>query len=488
MSGYAAIGLLAGLAVAVGIVNLRQTDERYSYLLDHEQTIAILATRMEDLSQEQMLNTRGYLLTGADSFLERRRQVMEEMAALHDQLDAMIVTSEDQDLIDNAWQLTTDFQELSSNAIRIRSEVDPAAALKLYQTQVEPMGTRTTAAHRRLVEAKTRQASLVSAELRQRAQQAMTFLAFLAGAAILIGIALGALISRGLVASLHQVLAGVQAVERGDLKHEVSVKSSDEIEQLAEGVNRMRMALMELERLRADFISMISHELRAPVATIYSFSVLLNREGHLLSREDLTTYLGAVARQADNLIRLIDDFVTVDRLDSGRLSYAFSPVHVSALLDEVRRDFQQSHPSKAIILRPGGDPDVVQADAMRLKQVVANVVDNVFRIAPDGPIVLGWSANEPERQMRITVSDAGLHIPPDQVEALFARFGRIQNGKASGAIRGSGLGLYIARRIVEAHGGSIQVETTTGEGSTFAIALPMMSTLREDSTGNGRAV
>jgi signal transduction histidine kinase len=470
MSGYAAIGLLAGLAVAVGILHLRQTDQRYSYLLAHEQAIAMLATRMEDLSQEQMLTTRGYLLTGADSFLERRQELVNEMAALHMQLVTMVADTEDQPTAEYAWRLTDDFQELAGTAIRIRSEVDPSAALKLYETQVEPLGTRVTAAHRRLVEAKTRQATIASAELQQQTQQATTLLAVLAGAAIFIGMALGALISRGLVASLHQVLAGVQAVERGDLQHAVVVKSGDETEQLAEGVNRMRGSLLELERLRADFVSMISHELRAPVATIYSFSVLLARESHVLSREDLATYLGAVGRQAEQLIKLVDDFVTVERLDSGRLSYAFSPVQLSVLLDEVSHDFHKSHPSKTIIVQQGDGPGVVQADAMRLKQVLMNVVDNVVRLSPDTPVVLGWEQNG-GRELYITVADQGLHVLPEQAEGLFVKFGRVQNAKNGGSARGSGLGLYIAKRIVEAHGGAIRVETTDS-GSIFSIAMP----------------
>jgi signal transduction histidine kinase len=434
-----------------------------------------------------MLSTRGYLLTGADSFLDRRSEVIAEMAALHADLTPMVAGTADQPAVDRAWETTTDFQELSSNTIRIRSEVDPSAALKLYQTQVEPLGTRVIASHRQIVEDKTRQAGLASAQLQQQTQQATVVLAILAGAAIFIGIAMGALISGGLVSSLHQVLAGVQAVERGDLTHEVAVKSGDETEQLAEGVNRMREALLELERLRADFTSMISHELRAPVATIYSFSVILTREGHLLGQEELATYLGAVGRQADQLIKLVDDFVTVERLDAGLLTYAFSPIHLRTLLDEVSADFHKSHPAKDIVIRPGEGADIIHADPMRLKQVLTNVVDNVVRLAPDTPIVLGWQRNG-SREMYITISDQGLQIAPDQVDALFQKFGRIRNGKNGGSVKGSGLGLYIARRIVEAHGGAIRVETTADAGATFAIAIPTPDDTLKEPNGASRVV
>ncbi|MER3457492.1 MAG: hypothetical protein C4309_01500, partial [Chloroflexota bacterium] len=126
--------------------------------------------------------------------------------------------------------------------IRARREGDTAAALELYQTQVEPLGTRMIEAHHDLVEVAMRQASLTSAELQQQSQQTTALLALLTGAVILVGLGLGAAISRALSTSLGQILAGVQAVERGDLKQPVPVRSNDEIGQLAEGVNRMRQA------------------------------------------------------------------------------------------------------------------------------------------------------------------------------------------------------------------------------------------------------
>lgn len=471
MGGYTVMGVLAGLAVGASLLHLHQAEQRYSHLLSHEHTIALLSTRLENLSQGEMLSTRSYLLTGAEPFLEHQQALAEEMAALHAQLVPLATGPEDQALLGHARQLAADFQELAGNAIRIRREGDPTAALELYQAQVEPLGTRLAATYHDLVEAATRQASLTGAELRQQSQRVTALLAILAGAAILIGVGWGTAISRDLTASLGQILAGVQAVERGDLRHAVPVRGSDEIGRLAEGVNRMRQALAESEERRSDFISMICHDLRAPVATIYSFSIFLSREGHLLSQEELATYLSAVARQADNLIKLVDDFVIAERLDAGRLSYAFSPVHIGALLNEVSKDFHEAHPTKAILLRPGDGPDVVQGDALRLKQVLTNVVDSVMRLAPDSPVILGWSSNG-TGEICITISDQSLHIPPDQVEGLFTKFGRIQNGRG-GSVRRGELGLYIAKRIVEAHGGSIQVETTLDKGATFSIALPV---------------
>lgn len=470
MSGYAAIGLLAVIAVALGIFNLHQTDERYSYLLDHEQTIALLATRMVGLSHEQVTNTRSYLQTGDDTFLYRRLEVQREMASIHDQLSALVTTEQDKGQLDNAWQLTTTFQSRADDLIQIRDTVDVATLRRLYQSRMGSVDGKMIDAYRQWAEIKTRQAADASAELQRQTQWAITLLAILAAASIVIGVPLGVLISRGLVASLHQVLAGVEAVERGDLQREVSIRSGDEIELLAKHVNRMREALLALEHQRSDFTSLIAHELRTPIATIYSFSMLLSREGHLLSRDELNTYLGAVSRQADNLVRLVDDFVTVERLDSGRLSYAFVPVHLSALLEEISNDFRRSHPAEAITVQASDEPDVVRADAMRLKQALTHLVDSAGHLAPDSPVILGWSSDNQQR-IRITISDQGLEFPSDQIEALFAKFSRVRNAK-NGAVQGSGLGFYIAKRIVEAHGGSIGVETTPTQGATFCITLP----------------
>ena len=224
--------------------------------------------------------------------------------------------------------------------------------------------------------------------------------------------------------------------------------------------------LLELHRSQEEFISVVSHELRTPVAGVLGF--LQTSLDHWEAMNDADRY-NAVRRAFTNARRLqamTRDVLDTESIESGRFGYIR---HEIDLADELRTavDAFSTDAVEGVQLRLPDDPVVVDADADRIQQVLANLLDNARKSAPpDTPVTV--SLEEHDGTARVTVEDRGSGIDPDQLERIFDKFVR---GR-SGTVTGTGLGLYISRRIVEAHDGRIWAESTPGEATRFVVELP----------------
>ncbi|MDP8923879.1 MAG: PAS domain S-box protein [Chloroflexota bacterium] len=218
-----------------------------------------------------------------------------------------------------------------------------------------------------------------------------------------------------------------------------------------------------LERLRHEFLAMASHELRNPVTAIRGYAQLMRRRGSYSERS-----VDAIIAQADQLRRLIDDLLLASQIEADRLDLRVAETDLAAEASAAAEDVRADRPSLRVEVPP--EPLVVPADQQRLRQVLANLLTNAIKYSPDGSeVVLRVVRGDGEALM--TVTDRGAGIPPEALPHLFDRFFRAEG--AAARAQGLGLGLYITRRIVEAHGGRIGVESELGRGSTFTVALPL---------------
>lgn len=223
--------------------------------------------------------------------------------------------------------------------------------------------------------------------------------------------------------------------------------------------------LEDLDRLRSDFIAMVSHELRSPMAVIVGIADIMSKRIDELSREQRDELLATLSREARRLARLVSEVLDVEALDRGGLKLRLSDVDLTELVREAVADsgaaerIEMSLPTqRAVVL---GDPD-------RIKQVLINLITNAAKYAPDDRIDVSLTATG--GGWVTSVRDRGPGIPSDQRARVFQRFARLEG---TGARPGSGLGLYLARALVEAHGGEIWVEDAPdGLGSVFAFRLP----------------
>jgi len=230
------------------------------------------------------------------------------------------------------------------------------------------------------------------------------------------------------------------------------------------------------EREKDELLSTASHELKTPLTSLGLAAQMIERLVEHGPRDEarLARHVGTIRAQTARLSRLIGSLLDVSRIDTGRLMLAWEPVDLVLLARMAaarERDMLPEETAHQIVLRAEQAPVVAEGDEARLEQVVANLLSNAVNYSPAGGLVEVVVRSEADRAV-LDVVDRGIGVPADEHDRLFAPFSRTPTAVDTG-IEGTGLGLYISRRIVEAHGGTIEAFETPGGGATFRVTLPL---------------
>lgn len=228
-------------------------------------------------------------------------------------------------------------------------------------------------------------------------------------------------------------------------------------------------AQRELARMQDEFISTISHELRTPLGFIKGYVTTLMREDANWDSESRIEFLEIVDEEADRLRELIDNLLDSSRLETGLLGMTLEPMKMSTLIRDSVSRTESAFPEMELESEVEDGLPTVTGDPTRIAQVLDNLLSNANKYAPGSPVVIRSSATDDA--VRIEVEDSGPGIPPEHVPHLFERFYRVP--EQSSSVRGTGLGLYICRKIVEAHSGEIGVDSSEGSGTRIFFTLPM---------------
>ncbi|MGB3329360.1 MAG: ATP-binding protein, partial [Thermomicrobiales bacterium] len=231
--------------------------------------------------------------------------------------------------------------------------------------------------------------------------------------------------------------------------------------------------LKEAERLRDEFLSVVSHELRSPLTPIRGFAQIIgrdlaNQDGH----EHHVAWLATMQAQADRMTRLVDDLLDVSRLRSGRLMIRPTASDLVSICRSVVESRQASTTDHTVVLETDLETLPASLDGDRIFQVVDNLVGNAIKYTEGGSITVALQEQPFIHRATITVTDEGTGIPEAERDALFTPFYRARSA-AESAVPGLGLGLYICRELIEAHGGTIALDSAESGGSRFTIALPI---------------
>ncbi|MYD74729.1 MAG: response regulator [Chloroflexi bacterium] len=230
-------------------------------------------------------------------------------------------------------------------------------------------------------------------------------------------------------------------------------------------------SLQQLEQMRADFLAMVSHELRAPLSSIKGSAATLVQSGVTLDPAAATQFHRIIEEQADHMQDLITDLLDVARIEAGTLAVAPQPVEIGQLIEAARSSLHSLAAGGDMTIDLPPDLPLVMADRRRISQVLVNLLSNAVRHSPDAS-PLHLSAQTVGVQVEIRVKDEGDGIPEEQLSQLFRKFSQ-SPAASGGSLPGSGLGLAICKGIVEAHGGRIRAESAgLGRGATFSFTLP----------------
>jgi signal transduction histidine kinase len=227
-------------------------------------------------------------------------------------------------------------------------------------------------------------------------------------------------------------------------------------------------AQRELARMQDEFISTISHELRTPLGFIKGYVTTLMREDAEWDAAHRLEFLQIIDDESDRLRELIDNLLDSSRLESGSLSMTLEQASMAPIIRDCVQRLQGVHPNVQIEIDIPEDLPILNLDSTRVAQVLDNMLNNAQKYAPGSPITIKAFVNG--EQLRIEVRDEGPGIPAEHTPHLFERFYRMPQ---SSNIRGTGLGLYISRKIIEAHGGEIGVLSQAGKGTAFFFEIPM---------------
>ncbi|MDF2679703.1 MAG: histidine kinase [Brevibacillus sp.] len=225
----------------------------------------------------------------------------------------------------------------------------------------------------------------------------------------------------------------------------------------------------EIDQMKSEFVSTVSHELRTPLASVLGFAeLLLNKE---LKPERQHRYTTAIYQEARRLTALINDFLDLQRMESGRQTYEKEMVPLEQVVREIFGLYRVQSPLHSFELDLQTEKTVIEGDRDKLRQVIMNLVSNAVKYSPAGGRVRVVCRHEGNRLL-LEVHDEGLGIPPEAIPHLFTKFYRVDNSDRR-EIGGTGLGLAIVQEIVHIHNGEIAVASESGHGSTFTVTLPL---------------
>lgn len=294
-------------------------------------------------------------------------------------------------------------------------------------------------------------------------------------AALLLAALISVWVIRSISGPVYDLEAGLQAVASGDFTYRLRTPTNrrDEFGRLAKSFESMSNRLAQLDRLKAEFVSIASHELKTPINVILGYIELLQDGIYGKMNDQQREVCETVASQARNLTRLVRRLLDVSRFEAGGGKLDCRQMNVGRFFDTLESSFAVLAMQRGVhfqVHRAADLPPEVRWDEDRMNEVVGNLLSNAFKFTQRGGHV-DLSAEARQNDIVIAVSDTGAGIPQEQVPQIFQKFFQADNQSKASA-KGTGLGLAIAKEIVEAHGGTIGVQSALGDGTTFTIVLP----------------
>jgi signal transduction histidine kinase/HPt (histidine-containing phosphotransfer) domain-containing protein/ActR/RegA family two-component response regulator len=307
-------------------------------------------------------------------------------------------------------------------------------------------------------------------------------LAYGAGVSLLVAIIVATLFSSRLLRPIRALADGARRVEAGDLDHVIATTSHDELGQLAAAFNDMTRKLRELvaqahegNRAKSDFLANMSHEIRTPMTAIIGYADLL-LDAHLTEGER-SEHVETIRRNGAHLLAIINDILDLSKIEAGKMSVELLPCSLPQIVAEVASLMRLRSKEKEIgfdVVFHGKVPQSIQSDAMRLRQIVLNLVGNAIKFTERGNVRIVVRCDDlesPSPSLAIEVVDTGIGLTPEQRARLFQPFTQA-DASTTRRFGGSGLGLTICKRLAGLLGGDLTVQSAPGRGSVFSLVVP----------------
>jgi two-component system OmpR family sensor kinase len=288
---------------------------------------------------------------------------------------------------------------------------------------------------------------------------------------LLLALFLAFWIARWVAAPLQRIARQAKAISEGEY-HPIPPEGPSEVIELTQAFNEMSARVQSSQQSQRDFVANVSHELKTPLTSIQGFAQAI-LDGTAETPEELQQAAGVIYSEAGRMHRMVMELLDLARIDAGTVEFRRLPIDLNPLLQDVVEKFKPQAKESEINLMAEIEPvPPVTGDSDRLAQVFTNLLDNAIKFTPPGGIVR-LRAGPSNNQAQITVEDSGPGLAPEEFERIFERFYQVDRSRPGGSGRGAGLGLAIAREIIEAHHGQISAHSNPGEGTIFVVRLPL---------------
>ncbi len=291
--------------------------------------------------------------------------------------------------------------------------------------------------------------------------------------ALVLSAVVGWLLSQAIARPVKRLTTAAREVSHGNLDQQVPVASRDELGQLSRAFNEMTARLRAARQTQIDMVANVSHELRTPLTSIKGLVETL-RHGAVDDYEVRDQFLETVEQETDRLIRLVRDLLLLSRADSEALDLNLEPVALVPLIQASVEQMSPQAETKGVTLKvePQAKLLPTRADPDRIEQVLVNLLDNAIKYSRSGGWVTVTAVGENSQTVRVEIKDEGIGIGAEDLIRIGERFYRADKARAR-AEGGSGLGLTIARSLIEAHGGRLWLVSQEGQGTTVSFTLPV---------------
>ncbi|MBI3809294.1 MAG: HAMP domain-containing protein [Nitrospirae bacterium] len=473
-----AFSCLAIIAVMSGVnfyalSQLRQLTVLSTELVSYHYPAIDTAKRLLTSLMAQLRSEKKYLAVPDPIFLrdfdgeaEEFRRTLTILLEQEPMVDA-------QRLLKELEQLHQEYQAVFRSTAKRRFSRAPKPAS--YEVRRDTLMGRMTDALDAYVNLHEERVGTLVSDSRARSARAEVMTQQLVIAAVLLGLGLAGIATYSILYPLRRLQEHIRRIGQGQFGRYVDVDAPSDLRELMDTVNWMAKKLQELDDMKAEFLAHVSHELRTPLASIREGTqLLLDEVPGPLSREQRDTLL-IIMESSERLIRLISTLLDLSKMEAGMMEYRIVPTDLTRIAETSVNKVRLLAEGKRIRILTETPPGRlrVPADGPRLEQVLDNLLSNALKFNPEGATVnLRMEPDARAGVVRISVSDTGPGIPAEDLPHIFERFyqGRMQ---ARPAMAGSGLGLALAKKVVEAHGGRIWVESDLGKGTTVHCILPL---------------
>ena len=473
-----ALGTLAALLIAFGIIALGvlgAASARAERSFELQRRIA----SYRDLRLDTATQLQEVAIAFATPDERHVDAAIRQIAQTRYSIDRLeFVASEEADLVARVGATHNDFATTTLQMLDLLRTGHTAEAQPL-QTQALALADRIERLTNELVHRAEAEVADSIESSRQADAQSRTVVLGFAAASIALAVIIGVALALSISGPLRAIGGRVERIAAGDFTEHVRVENRDELGALAANIDRMNdqlgllyAQLQAANRHKSEFLSNMSHELRTPLNAIIGFSeVLLQRLfGELNAKQ--ADYLQDILDSGKHQLTLVNDILDLSKVEAGRMELELSTFSLRETIDSSVAMLRERASRRGIALEADCDPgvDTIEADQRKVKQVLFNLLSNAVKFTPEGGRIT-VRARTASDVAEISVQDTGVGIAQEDQGRIFEEFAQARSGKSTEA--STGLGLTIAKRFVELHGGAMTVESAVGLGSTFTFSLPL---------------